>query len=252
MLTENEKKQLLRAVNEALDQYAIDNRHEKLPTLNQFEESFLQVRDQLKRLKRVLPSRRGHDRDHQLFEAICRHGEAYAKKHGPHLGLDPIQLPPMLGLDEQERNFRSSQRLRELIEAVEEVVLWLDDYDQYLVPNIGWKRLEAYWKRQVRGGKKGEGLRKARVRLIGHALPEIYKKHFGQLPSSASSSGKNRDSQISRPWVKFVCEVYGTAFDLTAKQNRLSPATVEEYWKRMREAGLKTELPIGPQWRTNP
>ena len=258
-LTENEKRELLHSVNTVLDDYAIDDRLEKLPTLNQFKKSFSDVRAQLRRLKRVLPSPRGDDRDRQLFEAICRHGEAYAAKHGPHPGLDPIELPPLslphapddLGIERLEpaRKYRSAYRLRELIEAVDEVFGWLDHYDEDLIPKMGWKQLERYWTRvaTVRGRKKGEGIRGAHVRLVGHALPEVYEGYFGSLPRSASSSGKDRAGRIYKPWVKFVCAVYGAAF-----QRLLSPATVEKYRKRMQDAGLKAVLPIGPKWQNEP
>jgi hypothetical protein len=99
--SEKTKGRLLYSVNEVLAQYATDLRHEKLPSQKEFDKNWYELGNQLKRLKRTLPSPRGGDRDLQLFEAICRHGEAYAEKHGPHRGLEPIQLPALSlpGLD---------------------------------------------------------------------------------------------------------------------------------------------------------
>ena len=239
--SEKKKGRLLHSVNEVLAQYATDVRHEKLPSQNEFEKNWYELRNQLKRLKRTLPSPRGGDRDLQLFEAICRHGEAYAEKHGPHRGLEPIQLPALSlpGLDQPELNYRSSALLRELIDRIEQVDKWMAAYNKDLVPRMGWKRLEAHWKKEaVRGRGRDIALRKARVRLIGDALPKLYEEYFGKLPRSASSSGKNRDGRIYRPWVIFVCAIHKAAFD-----RDIPPATVEEYWKRMQKAGLKTEVP---------
>jgi hypothetical protein len=259
-LMEDKKRELLHNINEALDNYAIEDRHEKLPTLNQFTKSFLSVRAKLKRLKQVLPAPHGDDCDRQLFEAICWHGETYAAEHGPHLGLDPIELPEIplpyaleiLGIErlEPKRKYRSARRLQELIEAVDEVCAWVNQYDEDLIPNMGWKRLERYWTAVAakHGRSKNERLSGAHVRLIGHGLPRVYEGHFESLPRSASSSGgRDRDERIYKPWVKFVRAVYEAAF-----QKRLSLATIEEYWKRMRYAGLKAELPIGPEWQNKP
>jgi hypothetical protein len=244
-LTENEKGELLHSINETLDDYAINDRLEKMPTFNQFKKSFFEVQIQLRHLKRILPSPRGNDRDRQLFEAICRHGEDYAAKHGPHPGLDPIELPAIplpyafehLGVErlEPENRYRSAGRLRELIGAVNEVCAWVDRYNEGLIPKMGWRRWEAHRKRStsefVRDKGKGEAHRKAHVQLIGHTLPKTYSEYFGDVPRSGSSSGKNRCGRIYRPWVVFVCAVYEEAF-----RRRLSPATVEKYWKQMRKA----------------
>jgi hypothetical protein len=233
---------------------------QKRPTFHQFKESFFEVRSQLKRLKRVLPSPSGDDYDRQLFETIWRHGEAYAAKHEkPHPGIDPIELPAIdlphafehLGTErlEPERRYLSARRLQELIEAVDEVFGWMGQYDEGLIPNMGWKRLERYWRRvaTTQGRSKKERLSGAHVRLIGQGLPRVYEGHFGSLPRSASSSGKDRNKRIYKPWVKFVCAVYEAAF-----QKRLLQATVEEYWKRMQHAGLKVKLPIGAEWQDQP
>jgi hypothetical protein len=232
-LTENRKRQLLHSINETLAQYAFYVNAEKERTPKQFKKDFDELRKHLKSLKSNLPRS-----DVVLFDTICRHGEAYAERHGPHPGLEPARLPPLSLPDlEPELKFHSPRRLREMIEAVDQVEEWMNSYNIDLVPKIGWRRLTAIPGRQAR---------LARVQLIGHALPKLYRKYFGRLPRSASSPGT--DKRTYRPWVDFVCEVYRIA-GLGGGSSALAQSTVEQSWKRMQKIPLKMALDVDVFWK---
>src|SRR5262245_32102253 len=98
------KLHLLSDINGALDIYAREISNEKQGTLKQFGRKFNSMRESLKRLRISLPS--PGDR---LFEAVRRHGEAYAKKHGPHRGISERILPRMniKELNQEEVDYRS-------------------------------------------------------------------------------------------------------------------------------------------------
>jgi hypothetical protein len=232
------KRQLLYDLNEALAQYAFEASYEAKLTPKQFRRKFDALHSSLTRLKTALPSPRHDDR---LFEAVRRHGEVYAKDHGPHPGLQSRPLPgiSLPDLNEQDMEFQSSRRLRDLIEAVDQVERWMRCYDETVVPKTAWARLEIALDRSTRT---------SRVRLIGKGLPAIYEKHFDSLPHSASSSNRATGTRNYRPWVHFVCAVCEAA-QIRTGSSVLSKATVEQYWKRMAKKNPFVMVqPIGPNW----
>src|SRR5262245_30154988 len=120
-----------------------------------------------------------------------RLGEAYASVHGPHPHIEPLELPSFRGL-EDEVDFNSAQRLRELIESVHQISCWVEDYDENLVPEVGWSKLE----------KRFGRAHSPELWLIGKQLPKLFDKYFGRaldprraLPALRHRVGPQRDQQ---------------------------------------------------------
>jgi hypothetical protein len=245
-LGKKKKRRLLSDLNVALDQYKFEVGYETVSTGStpkQLQRQFDDLHTCLRRLKTKLLSLLSNDR---LFRAICRLGDAYAMKHGPHAGVKPRPLPrvKLPDLDEEDVEFLSSRVLRALIETVVQVERWMSDYDEAVVPKMAWKLLE----------RKLGRTRSAHVRLIGKSLPAIYAKHFEPLGNSASSSDRaeRHGKRIYRPWVHFISEVM-TRTNIGTKSGRLTLSTIEQYWKRMRrDEPFEMVRPVGRGWTTRP
>jgi len=110
-------------LNAAISQFKFRQGYATAPTLTQFRQRFDRLRAALRRVKGELPP---IDRQNDLFNYIRRLGEAYAAAHGPHPGIDPRKFPSLseFGLEDETPDFNSAQRLRELIESVEQVSRW--------------------------------------------------------------------------------------------------------------------------------
>jgi hypothetical protein len=226
--------QLLADVNCVLDQYDFEQRSQAA-SLSKQTSKFNGFHASLKRLKRNLPSR-----GDPVFNAISRLGDDYANRHGPHPGIVPREMPSLQlpELDETEIDFRSSRRLNELIETVNQIDRWLSGGDKAAIPNMGWKQLERL---------HGE-TRPAFARLIGKRLPAVYEKHVGPLGRSANSNNRGPQT-VYKPWVTFIFEVTKAA-NIEAK----SLGAIAKMWERMRRSNEPFELiiPVGPQWVDSP
>ena len=125
---------LHRDLNKAIYDFRFRRSYAIAPTPAQFRKRFNALHAALKRVKANLPPA---DRQNDFFEYIRKRGEAYASVHGPHPHIEPQELPSLCGL-EDEVDFNSAQRLRELIESVHQISCWMEDYDENLVPKVGW------------------------------------------------------------------------------------------------------------------
>ena len=226
--------QLLADINSELDQYDFERRS-KARSLSTQEREFEKFHASLKRLKSNLPLR-----GDPVFNAITRLGEVYAKAHGPHPGIVPRTLSRLQQpeLDESGIDFRSSRRLSQLIEIVNDIDRWLCEGDKAALPNLGWKRLERLY---------GE-TRPAYARLIGKRLPAVYEKHIASLGRSANSNNRGPQT-VYKPWVGFIFEV-----TRAAKIEAKSLGAIAKNWERMRktEEPFEMIIPVGPQWVDNP
>ena len=129
---------LHRDLNKAISDFQFRRSYAIAPTPVQFRKMFNDLHAALKRVKAKLPP---VDRRNHLFEYIRRLGEAYARDHGPHPHIEPRELPSLRGF-EDEVDFNSAQRLRELIESAHQISCWMEDYDENLVPKVAWSKLE--------------------------------------------------------------------------------------------------------------
>jgi hypothetical protein len=166
---------LRRDLNAAISEFKFRQSYATAPTPPQFRKQFEGLYAAMRRLKAKLPP---VDRQNDLFNYIQRLGEAHAAAHGPHPGIEPRKFPPLSGFDlgNEPPDFNSARRLRELIEAVEQVSQWMEYYNEDLVPKIAWSKVE-----KIYGPTHSPELW-----LIGKRLPSIFTKYFGQ------SKGRHR------------------------------------------------------------
>jgi hypothetical protein len=185
-------------------------------------------------------------RKDELFEYVASLGETYAAAH-PHFtvnekgeflqhlghpGIQPTQLPVVCLPDTEDGyDFNSARRLRELMEAVDQVLKWMDGYDEAAIPEGGgWAWLaEAYGP-----------TRAPLVALAGKILPTIFEKHFGKIEGNA-------------PWIKFVRTVCETAH-ISSRTGDLTPDAIKKYRKRLAAIREPFEMvdpkadPDGEKW----
>jgi hypothetical protein len=158
-----------------------------------------------------------------LFEYIRRLGEAYASVHGPHPHIEPRELPSLRGLGlEDEVDFNSAQRLRELIEAVHQISCWMEDYDENLVPKVGWSKLEKRYGRT----------HSPELWLIGKQLPKIFDKYFRH--SKGGDRAKQPSDETYSRRDLFVVAVLKYAGIRSSKNKEYSADVVEKYRNRAR------------------
>jgi hypothetical protein len=209
---------LRRDLNAAIYQFKFRQGYATAPTLTQFRKRFDRLRAALRRVKGELPP---IDRQNDLFNYIRRLGEAYAAAHGPHPGIEPRKFPSLsgFGLEDDPPDFNSAQRLRELIESVEQVSRWMASYNEDLVPKMGWSKLE-----KIYGPTHSPELW-----LIGKQLPEIFRKYFGR------SKGPNRARQGYSRCDGFVVDVLEYAGIETNKNKPYEADSVEKYRRRARK-----------------
>jgi hypothetical protein len=198
------------------------------PTPAQFRKRFNDLHAALKRVKAKLPPA---DPQNHLFEYIRRLGEAYASVHGPHPHIEPRELPSHRGLGlEDEVDFNSAQRLRELIESVPQISCWMEDFDENLVPKVGWSKLEKRYGRT----------HSPELRLIGKQLPKIFDKYF-EYSKGGDRAKQPSDETYSRRDL-FVVAVLKYAGIRSSKNKAYSAGVVEKYRNRAREAPKGFEL----------
>jgi hypothetical protein len=243
--------QLLSDLNEALAQYAFEAGYEDILTPKQLRRQLDALHVCLKRLLIRLPrsndstvsqSERQRQEATRLFNTLSQIGEAYAKQHGPHPGIEPRELPrvKLPDLDEEGVYFRSSRVVETLIKTTEQVADWMNDYDEAVVPKVTWKRLENSLGRT----------RSAYVRLIGKHLPAIYEKHFE--PLRRSSSDRVTGKRFYQRSAQFISRVMERA-NVGTKSGRLTLDTIEQYWKRMRaDEPFEMVQPLGRGWTAQP
>jgi hypothetical protein len=218
---------LRRDLNKAISDFQFRRSYAIAPTQAQFRKRFNGLHAALKRVKAKLPPA---DSQNDLFNYIRRLGEAYARVHGPHPHIEPRELSLRgLGL-EDEVDFNSAQRLRELIESVHQISCWMEDYDENLVPKVGWSMLE-----------KGHGrTHSPELWLIGKQLPKIFDKYFRH------SKGGDRAKQLSDETYSrcdhFVVAVLDYAGIRSKNNKRYSAHTVEKYRSRAAQAPEGFEL----------
>ena len=207
-------------LNKAIADFRFRRSYAIAPTPAQFRKRFNGLHAALKRVKAKLPPA---DRQNDLFEYIRRLGEAYASVHGPHPHIEPLELPSFRGL-EDEVDFNSAQRLRELIEFVHQISCWMEDYNENLVPKVGWSKLKKRYGRA----------HSPELWLIGKQLPKIFDKYFQH------SKGGDRAKQLSDETYsrcdQFVVAVLKYAGIRSSKNKEYSPGVVEKYRNRAREA----------------
>src|SRR5262245_11149912 len=207
-------------LNEAIDQHNFRRNYAEAPTSIQFRKRFDGLRAALKRLKPKLPPA---DRQDDLFEYLRRLGEAYATKHGPHPHIEPRKLDPLSSFDlEEEFDFNSAKRLRELVESVHQISSWMEAYNEDLVPKVGWSKLEKIY-----------GLTHSpELWLVGKQLPKIFDKYFRH------SKGGDRAKQLSDETYsrcdQFVAAALNYAGIRSNRNTRYSAASVEKYRNRAR------------------
>jgi hypothetical protein len=206
---------LRRDLNKAISDFQSRQSYVIAPTPAQFRKRFDGLHAALIRAKAKLPP---GDRQDPLFEYIRRLGEAYASVHGPHPHIEPLELPSFRGL-EDEVDFNSAQRLRELIESVHQISCWMEDYDENLVPKMGWPKLE-----KIYGPTHSPELW-----LIGKQLPKIFIEYFGR------SKGRNRAKQGYSRCDDFVVDVLEYAGIKTNKNKRYEVDSVGKYRRRARK-----------------
>jgi hypothetical protein len=206
---------LRRDLNKAISDFQSRQSYVIAPTPAQFRKRFDGLHAALIRAKAKLPPA---DRQDPLFEYIRRLGEAYASVHGPHPHIEPLELPSFRGL-EDEVDFNSAQRLRELIESVHQILCWMEDYDENLVPKMGWPKLE-----KIYGPTHSPELW-----LIGKQLPKIFIEYFGR------SKGRNRAKQGYSRCDDFVVDVLEYAGIKTNKNKRYEVDSVGKYRRRARK-----------------
>jgi hypothetical protein len=130
---------LRRDLNKAISHFQFRRSYAIAPTPAKLRKTFNNLHDALRRVKAKLPP---VDRQNYLFEYMRQLGETYASVHGPHPYIEPRELPSLRGLGlEDEVDFNSAQRLRELIESVHQISCWMENYDENLVPKVGWSKL---------------------------------------------------------------------------------------------------------------
>jgi hypothetical protein len=205
-------------LNAAIWEFKFRQGYATAPTLTQFRKRFDRLRAALRRVKGELPP---IDRQNDLFNYIRRLGEAYAAAHGPHPGIEPREFPSLsgFGLEDEPPDFNSAQRLRELIESVEQVTRWMAYYNEDLVPKTGWSKLE-----KIYGPTHSSELW-----LIGKQLPAIFIKYFGR------SKGPNRAGQGYSRCDGFVVDVLDCAGIKTNKNKPYEADSVEKYRRRARK-----------------
>ena len=218
---------LRRDLNKAISDFQYRQSYAIAPTPAQFRKRFDGLHAALIRAKAKLPPA---DRQDPLFEYIRRLGEAYASVHGPHPRIEPQELALRgLGLEDVV-DFNSAQRLRELIESVHQISCWMEDYDENLVPKVGWSMLE-----------KGHGrTHSPELWLIGKQLPKIFDKYFRH------SKGGDRVKQLSDETYsrrdQFVVAVLKYAGIRSSKNKEYSADVVEKYRNRARASPEGFEL----------
>jgi hypothetical protein len=122
------------------------------------------------------------------------------------------------GLEDETPDFNSAQRLRELIESVDQVSRWMASYNEDLVPKIGWSKLQ-----KIYGATHSPELW-----LIGKQLPAIFIKYFGR------SKGPNRQGYSRCDG--FVVDVLEYAGIKTNKNKPYEADSVEKYRRRARKS----------------
>src|SRR5262249_36838680 len=189
-------------LNAAIWEFNFQRGYTTARTPTQFRKRFDRLRAALRRVKGELPP---IDRQNDLFNYIRQLGEAYAAAHGPHPGVEPRKFPSLsgFGLEDEPPDFNSAQRLRELIESVEQVSHWMADYNEDWVPKMGWSKLE-----KIYGPTHSPELW-----LIGKQLPAIFKKYFRR------SKGRNRARQGYSRCDIFVVDVLKYA-DIKTNKNK--------------------------------
>jgi hypothetical protein len=211
---------LHRDLNKAISEFQFRWNYADAPTPIQFRKRFDGLRAALKRLKPKLPPA---DRQDDLFEYLRRLGEAYATKHEPHPHIEPRKLDPLSSFDlEEEFDFNSAKRLRELVESVHQISSWMEAYNEDLVPKVGWSKLEKIY-----------GLTHSpELWLVGKQLPKIFDKYFRH------SKGGDRAKQLSDETYsrcdQFVAAALNYAGIRSNRNTRYSAASVEKYRNRAR------------------
>jgi hypothetical protein len=207
-------------LNKAICHFQFRRSYAIAPTPVHFRKTFNDLHAALKRVKAKLPP---VDTQHYLFEYIRQLGETYASVHGPHPYIEPRELPSLPGLGlEDEVDFNSAQRLRELIESVHQISCWMEDYDENLVPKVGWSKLE-----------KGYGRTPSpELWLIGKQLPKIFDKYFRHSKVGVRAQQLSDETYSRRDL--FVVAVLKYAGIRSSKNKEYSADVVEKYRNRAR------------------
>jgi hypothetical protein len=121
-----------------------------------------------------------------------------------------VEMPP---------DFNSAQRLRELIQSVDQVYCWMENYSEDLIPKSGWSKLEKIYGRA----------HFPELWLVGKRLPAIFDKH-----SRHWKGGRRARGAIGSRCDSFVVSVLNYAGIKTNKRKRYDPHTVEKYRRRAR------------------
>ena len=207
----------LRDLKEAIEQFNFRQSYRIHPTPVQFRKRFDELRASIRRLKVKLPPA---DQQNGLFNYIRRLGEAYAAEHGPHPGIEPVSmsssLPSLTMQLEMPPDFNSAQRLRELIQCVDQVDCWMKNYSEDLVPKSGWSKL----------GRTHS----PELWLLGKQLPAIFDKYFGHW-----KGGRRARGTIGSRCDSFVVSVLNYAGIKTNKNKPYDLDTVGKYRRRARK-----------------
>jgi hypothetical protein len=210
---------LRRDLNKAISDFQFRRSYAIAPTPAQFRKRFNDLHSALKWVKAKLPPA---DRQNDLFEYIRRLGEAYARVHGPHPHIEPRPVSLRgLGL-EDEVDFNSAQRLRELIESVHQISCWTEDYDENLVPKVGWSKLEKRYGRT----------HSPELWLIGKQLPKIFDEYFRHSKGGVRAKQLSDETHSRRDL--FVVAVLKYAGIRSSRNKEYSADVVEKYRNRAR------------------
>jgi hypothetical protein len=164
----------------------------------------------LRKLRPLLPNR---EKDELLFNIISYFGEGYAASKGPHPNLPPYELEDPMDNLPFPVNYRSAERLEQMISGINEIANWMQMYLDAKVDEIEPSELEdmpsAVW-------------------LIGYELPRLYELFFGRFGVSVSR-------KKSGPGIRFIIHVLDTAEITTGFGKAFSPQTIRTYRRRARQ-----------------
>jgi hypothetical protein len=226
--SEKEISEVTSMLNDALSRYARSEKEYLEPTSIQLGKQVDALYHALKRLKLALPSPGQESLPNYLVDL----GEIYAEEtRNPHPGIKPRWGGYSFedgGTAEWIEHYGSDQRLREMIDAVTQVLAWMDHRDAETLDNFDWIDRKPDMKVFERLDPDSTPPYARRPRhtfwLVGAWLPQIYEKTFGKKYGVSRSKDRG-----GGPGVRFVMKTLRHAGITTENGNELSPDTIIKY-----------------------
>jgi hypothetical protein len=135
-------------------------------TAKQLAKAYENFHRAIKALVKSLPESRA-----ALFWAVADKGDAFARKMGPHPGMQPYKAGVSSPVSDQWLIFRSEERLDEFCNLTKQVSSWMTG--SFSPPKTAAKLSPSVW-------------------LIGEDLPKIYERIFGQKYGNGDSGPGHR------------------------------------------------------------